>query len=125
MYLLDSIQEMFLLKVQSKGLKLIVEKAIDLPLYIRTDESRLRQVLINVLTNALKFTEQGSVALKVYTKKLLAPALKSTNDGNPVAEEYQPNLFLCVDVQDTGVGISKFEIGNLFETLLSLWAEIS
>lgn len=117
MSLLDSIQEMFLLKVESKGLKLRVEKAIDLPPYIRTDESRLRQVLINVLTNALKFTEQGSVALKVYTKPLLSPDLVPAHDeGNSIAEENPPNIYLCIDVEDTGVGISESEMGNLFET---------
>ena len=117
MSLLDSIQEMFLLKVESKGLKLLVDKALDLPPYIRTDESRLRQVLINVLTNALKFTEQGSVALKVYTQPLISPDLVPTHDdGNAVAEENQPNIYLCIDVEDTGVGISASEMGNLFET---------
>lgn len=116
MNLLDSIQEMFLLKVESKGLTLMVDKALDLPPYIRTDESRLRQVLINVLTNALKFTEQGSVALKVYTQKLLSPDLIPTPDDAPVAEENQPNIYLCIDVEDTGVGISESEMGNLFET---------
>lgn len=117
MSVLDSIQEMFLLKVESKGLKLRVDKALDLPPYIRTDESRLRQVLINVLTNALKFTEQGSVALKVYRKPLISPDLIPTSDDiNTVAEENQPNIYLCIDVEDTGVGISESEMGNLFET---------
>lgn len=117
MYLLDSLQEMFLLKVESKGLKLSVDKSNDLPSYVRTDESRLRQVLINLLTNALKFTEQGTVALKVYTKQLQPSALDlKDHHRNNVPENNQPNIYLCIDVEDTGVGIPQSDMGTIFET---------
>ncbi|WP_299484478.1 GAF domain-containing hybrid sensor histidine kinase/response regulator [Acaryochloris sp. IP29b_bin.137] len=117
MYLLDSLQEMFLLKVESKRLKLVVDKTEDLPLFIRTDESRLRQVLINLLTNALKFTEQGSVSLRVYTKKLLLDDFPYRNLDEPKnSEQHQPDIYLCIDVEDTGVGIPSSEIDNIFDT---------
>jgi PAS domain S-box-containing protein len=63
--LLDSLEEMLRLKASSKGLQLIFERASDVPQYIRADESKLRQVLINLLGNAIKFTQQGSVTLRV------------------------------------------------------------
>jgi signal transduction histidine kinase len=63
-YLLDTLQQMFRLKAESKGLKLIFELAPDLPQYIRSDQSKLRQVFINLLGNAVKFTQAGKVTLR-------------------------------------------------------------
>ncbi|NJO80422.1 MAG: PAS domain-containing protein [Cyanobacteria bacterium RM1_2_2] len=70
--LLDNIIEMFRLKATSKGLDLRILRATDLPQYIRTDESKLRQVLINLLSNAIKFTDTGYVLLKVHIDVNLA-----------------------------------------------------
>ncbi|MCU6593669.1 histidine kinase dimerization/phospho-acceptor domain-containing protein, partial [Klebsiella pneumoniae] len=59
--LLDTLEEMLQLKAQSKGLQLTFERTSNVPQYIKTDESKLRQVLINLLGNGIKFTEKGSV----------------------------------------------------------------
>ncbi len=67
--LLELIAEMLALRAESKGLKLIVEPSEDLPRYINTDDKKLRQVLINLLGNAIKFTNEGSVTLKVKSQK--------------------------------------------------------
>lgn len=102
LHLLDSLQEMFALKAKSKGLVLNVQKSSELPPYIYADEIRLRQVLINLVTNALKFTEVGSVTLRVSTQPL---------ENLPA----QPRLSLCFEVEDTGIGITEDELTDIFD----------
>ncbi len=65
--LAKSIEQMFSLKASTKDLKLLLEWDFDVLQYIQTDEGKLRQVLINLLGNAVKFTEKGEVALRIRT----------------------------------------------------------
>jgi signal transduction histidine kinase/DNA-binding response OmpR family regulator len=97
--LLDLIAEMLTLKAESKGLQLIVEWHPDLPRYIHTDDKKLRQILINLLGNAIKFTNKGSVTLKVRGE-----------------ESEQDNTMIAFEIADTGAGIAPEEIDNLFQT---------
>ncbi|MBE9182387.1 response regulator [Oculatella sp. LEGE 06141] len=103
--LLDSLEDMLQLKARSKGLRLVVERAAELPQYVETDEGKLRQVLINLIGNAIKFTSRGNVTLTVRMEKH-----RSTADLSPA----QPYL-LCFTVQDTGTGIAPHEMDTLFE----------
>lgn len=96
-HLLDSIQNMLYLKAKSKGLQLTFQRSLDVPQYIQTDESKLRQVLINLLGNAIKFTEQGSVTLR--TRMLSG----------------QPAVGLTFEIEDTGPGIAPDDLGKLFQ----------
>ncbi|BAY13720.1 hybrid sensor histidine kinase/response regulator [Calothrix sp. NIES-2098] len=96
--LLKSLEEMFGLRATSKDLQLVFVCAPDLPQYVQTDESKLRQVLLNLLGNAIKFTHKGKVTLQV-----------SWEAGE------QDDLRLFFAVQDTGPGISAEEIDILFE----------
>ncbi len=98
-YLLDTLQQMLHLKAQSKGLQLIFELATDLPQCISTDESKLRQVLINLLGNAIKFTQIGSVILRVRRD----------------TEKIDIGTRLLFEVEDTGFGIESTELERLFE----------
>jgi signal transduction histidine kinase/CheY-like chemotaxis protein len=98
--LLANLEEMLALKAQSKQLTLNFERSPEVPEYIQTDESKLRQILINLLGNALKFTETGSVRLRLSSKPLL--------DNSSV------NLFF--EIEDTGLGIASEELDTLFQS---------
>lgn len=102
--LLDDLEDMFFLKADEKSLQLIFIRSADLPQYIRTDEVKLRQVLINLLNNALKFTVKGEVTVRTRVQELKA----GTGDHNPLAH-------LTFQVADTGPGIAPDELDSLFE----------
>ncbi|WP_052055389.1 hybrid sensor histidine kinase/response regulator [Myxosarcina sp. GI1] len=95
--LLDTTQEMLEFKADAQNLQLLFDKHPDTPRYIRTDERKLRQVLINLLNNALKFTSEGGVTLRVK------PDLVDT-------------YTLLFEIEDTGAGIAPEELDTLFET---------
>ncbi|MEG4990008.1 PAS domain S-box protein [Microcoleus sp. BR0-C5] len=99
--LLTSIEEMFQVKVQSKELQLIFELAPDIPQFVHSDEKKLYQVLVNLLGNAIKFTNQGSVTLRVRA-----------------TQRDKTSCHLCLEVEDTGVGISPTEIDSLFKVFV-------
>ncbi len=92
--LLTTLYDMFQLKARSKGLTLTFEQEPQLPARVSGDASKLRQVLINLLGNAVKFTQQGSVTLRVT-----------------VAEA---GLFMF-QVCDTGPGIAAADLPRIFE----------
>ncbi|WP_263971567.1 response regulator [Leptolyngbya ohadii] len=104
--LLNNLEEMFYLKSQSKGLKLVFEFAPDTPQYIQTDEGKLRQVLVNLLGNAIKFTQSGTVTLRVS-------AIAET-EHSP-AGLHGGSMTLQLEVSDTGSGIDPKELPTLFE----------
>lgn len=110
--LLNWLQEMFELKAQSRGLQLNIEPVTDLPDYIRADESKLRQVLVNLLGNAVKFTEEGGVALRIGIRK---------SGSSPVGQEtvleqdFPHPVTLDFEVEDTGPGIDPADLEHLFE----------
>jgi|GEM_PF-1606035 len=107
--LLDSLLEMLKLKAKEKGLELLFIRDENIPRYIRTDESKLRQILINLLSNAIKFTKVGLVKLQV--KILDQVTTKSTDDNSTKTN-------LLFEVIDTGMGIAETEIKSLFESFV-------
>jgi two-component system sensor histidine kinase/response regulator len=90
---LDTLEEMFRQRAEQKRLNLIFERAPNVPQFISADEQKLCQILINLLGNAVKFTDEGEIALQV----------KSDNSK------------LFIHVTDTGSGIAPEEMDMLFE----------
>jgi two-component system, sensor histidine kinase and response regulator len=103
--LLDSLFEMLQLGAGSKGLQLSFERSKNLPQYVQTDQGKLRQILINLLDNAIKFTEIGSVTLRV-SFAINRPNRRESDLGK---------IQLYFEVADTGLGIAQEEIELLFE----------
>ncbi len=102
---LDDLEDMFHLKADDKRLQLLVEWEARIPRHVRTDEVKLRQVLINLLNNAIKFTEEGSVQLRMRNEEL----------GMKNIEHNSSFLILNFSVADTGPGIAPEEMDKLFE----------
>jgi signal transduction histidine kinase/ligand-binding sensor domain-containing protein/CheY-like chemotaxis protein len=91
--LLAGTQAMIRVRSEAKGLSLAIDLAPDLPRSVRGDEGKLRQVLVNLLGNAVKFTDEGGVALRVAWRDDVA----------------------AFEVEDTGQGIARQELEQIFE----------
>jgi signal transduction histidine kinase/DNA-binding response OmpR family regulator len=124
--LLDDLEDMFHLKADDKGLQLICDRAPDVPRYVRTDEVKLRQVLINLLNNALKFTSEGGVSVRVGMGNSGSPlgirgngewGVGNGEDSSPYSLLPTP-YSLLFEVSDTGAGIAKEELDSLFEAFV-------
>ncbi len=119
--LLDSLTEMLQLKAESNGLRLTCDRSSDLPRFVTADESKLRQVLINLLGNAIKFTQQGHVTLRVSLVSLEGEGLQvgsrvESREVNPPHSPRRPFLStLHFQVEDTGPGIAPEEMDLLFQ----------
>jgi CheY-like chemotaxis protein len=96
--LLGKVTEMVAVRAQEKGLALVCGIAPDVPRDLIGDPTRLRQVLLNLLGNALKFTESGEVALRV------------TSEPEP-----SQSGVLRFTISDTGIGIPDEKLGAVFE----------
>lgn len=96
--LFSDIQLFFKEQIESKHLQFIFETASDLPRYALIDDNKLRRIFINLIGNAVKFTDEGGIAVRVRTDQI--NTLKSR---------------LIVEVQDSGPGIPENEIGKLFK----------
>lgn len=81
------------LQAQQKGLRFVLEPELPLPDKVITDGTRLRQILWNLISNAVKFTQSGQVVVRVH---------------------YKPDSILCFEVEDSGIGIPQEEQDKIF-----------
>ena len=95
--MLFDLHAMFKVRADEKNLAFDLGKTDDLPQYVIADANKFRQIIINLLGNAVKFTDKGGIALRAGIKNNTAEALR-----------------LVVEVKDTGPGISEDELENVF-----------
>jgi signal transduction histidine kinase/CheY-like chemotaxis protein len=105
--LLDDVVALMRARAESRGLELRLERFEPLPRAIETDPKRLRQILFNLLGNAIKFTPSGRVTLRVSC---------SEAGGEPL---------LRFEVEDTGIGMSPAELGHVFTPFAQADASIT
>uniref|UniRef100_Q01TN0 histidine kinase n=1 Tax=Solibacter usitatus (strain Ellin6076) TaxID=234267 RepID=Q01TN0_SOLUE len=91
--------EMMRGRAEDKHLALIYYQAPDVPRYVRVDAPKLRQILINLLGNAIKFTREGAVELRLSAKPGDEPGYAQ----------------FCFDINDTGVGMPQHDLDRIFE----------
>ena len=99
---INDVSNMIYFKAREKNLSFVTDVDENIPDRLFGDVVRIRQVITNVLNNAVKYTDSGSVTLKVFERKLEAGP-----DGKQKVE-------LVIGVTDTGIGISEENIGKLF-----------
>ena len=96
--MLRNIYSTFKIRTEAKGLSLDLSELRDLPRYVVADGNKFRQVLINMLGNAVKFTDKGGIVLRVAAR------------GDP-----PERMRLIVEVEDTGLGIANDELDKVFQ----------
>jgi len=96
--LIKSVVELMAPKIQAAGLEFILDIGLDVPKNLQGDPNRLRQVLINLIGNAEKFTKSGSIIVRVQT----------------LGEVKTGNLSVKFEVEDTGIGIEASALPKLF-----------
>jgi|GEM_PF-117296 len=109
--LLDDLEAMFYLKALEKKLQLVFECSSDIPQYLHTDQLKLRQVLINLINNAIKFTQKGSVLVRV---SLVIGHWSLVNNKEQMTND-KGQTKISFEIQDTGIGIAPEELEKIFE----------
>ena len=99
--IIKEIEQIFTFKFEQKNIRFVTDVDQELPLAVVLDEVRLRQILVNLVGNALKFTKQGTVTVKVECENL--------SDEHKVTD-------IDINVIDTGIGIPKDQHQTIFES---------
>ncbi len=107
--IIKSVCNLLAKEAANKNIQLTYSIHPDVPNYLLGDDSRLRQILLNIVGNALKFTHQGRVHISVSVKR------KGGNEG----------LKLIISIQDTGIGIDNNRLNKLFQPFTQADASIS
>ncbi len=103
MSVVHDVANIIVTRLKDKNVELILDIAPDIPNKLKGDHMRIKQIILNLLNNAAKFTETGMVRLKVEYERLS-----------------QHEIEMNVMIQDTGIGIKKEDIGKLFQSFSQL-----
>jgi len=99
--MIRDVTDMMQVRAEQKGLRLELDQSSEFPRYIKGDEARLRQILVNLIGNAVKFTDQGGVTVRLNAKQ-------------------NQRRHLLIEVEDSGPGIQPDEQRRLFEPFVQL-----
>ncbi len=103
--LVEDVVQLFLVRAAAKGLTLAASIAQDTPRHVRGDPTRLRQVLFNLVANAIKFTDRGGVEIAVWCP-------------DPQPDDTRGGITLRFEVADTGIGLTEEQCARLFESFV-------
>jgi signal transduction histidine kinase/CheY-like chemotaxis protein len=101
--MIQDVTNLISLRAAEKGLAFVTDITPHLPSYLIGDDLRIKQILINILTNAVKYTENGYISLGIHFERLT-----------------DEEVCLCFEVTDSGIGIRKEEITRLFTAFAQL-----
>jgi signal transduction histidine kinase/CheY-like chemotaxis protein len=94
-----TVVEMIRSRAEQKHLVLVYDHDPEVPRYVRVDGRKLREILINLLDNAIKFTREGTVKLQLSARPADEPG----------------RTWICFDIEDSGAGIPQHDLGRIFE----------
>lgn len=101
------VMSMMRVKAEEKGLQLLLDQPDDLPPLIKTDGQKLRQIVVNLIGNAIKYTQQGGVTLRID--------LQADKQSH----------WLIIEIEDSGVGISKADQARIFEPFVQVGTSVT
>ena len=106
---IDRLLAIIRISAEAKNLALTYQPLSDLPAIVRGDRTRLRQVLLNLLSNGVKFTETGGVTLKIgYVEDFASEESASLDNQSPVSRTIR------FQIEDTGIGIESQKLAEIF-----------
>jgi signal transduction histidine kinase/CheY-like chemotaxis protein/purine-cytosine permease-like protein len=108
--LLSDVEHMMRPQAQAKRLRFVIEREGELPAWVRVDAKRLRQILINLLSNAVRFTETGSVVLRLDFRQHVA-RIEVIDTGIGIARQDQERIFLPFERGSAGRRMSEVGTG--------------
>ncbi len=112
---LDDLSDMFANRAAEKGIEMVISMDEDVPSALKGDPLRLKQILMNLINNAVKFTDDGNVVLKVKLDTSPPPEISDAYEALPKSDRPHPAL-IRFSVKDTGIGIRPEQIPRLFES---------
>src|SRR6185436_14395432 len=117
--------ELLAAKAAEKDLDLAYQMAPNTPEQIVGDVTRVRQILVNLISNAIKFTPAGEILVRVSLKPSVDPASSGTAQESPASAGARATRELLFSVRDTGIGIAPDRLDRLFQSFIQADSSIT